>query len=107
MSGVGWGLIWVEAYEEARGALSSACDRSRRGGSLRYLGQALHALSELDFRVGRWVSAYAHAYETIELYAETGQRAELGFVHGTLARIDAGCGKADACRAHAQAAAAT
>ena len=101
-SGVGWGLVWVEEYDEARTLLHWAADLQRTSGALRYLGQSLHVLAELDFRVGRWVSAYAHAYEAIQLYDETGQRAERGFAFATLARLEAACGRGEDCRAHAQ-----
>jgi DNA-binding CsgD family transcriptional regulator len=104
VSPVGWGLVWVEEYDEARKLLGWAADLQRSSGSLRYLGEALHVLAELDVRVGRWAQAYAHAYESIDLYTETGQRADLGFVRGTVARLDAACGKDDECRAQSKAA---
>jgi DNA-binding CsgD family transcriptional regulator len=104
VSAVGWGLVWVEEYDEARKLLSWAADLHRSSGSLRHLGEALHVLAELDFRVGRWAQAYAHAYESIDLYTETGQRADVGFVRGTVSRLDAACGKDDECRAQSKAA---
>jgi DNA-binding CsgD family transcriptional regulator len=104
VSGVAWALVWAEEYGAARSLLGGAARMQRSAGALRYLSQALHPLAELDFRVGRWVSAYAHSYEAIDLFEETGQRAELGFVHGTVARLDAASGNDAECRAHAQAA---
>ena len=70
---------------------------------MRHLPQSLIELAELDFRVGRWVPALAEAYEAIELFEETGQRTELGFAQGTVARMEAALGRDDECRRHVRA----
>ena len=100
---VGWPLVWVEEYDAARALLTWAVGVQRSGGSLRHLPQSLIELAELDFRVGRWVPALAGAHEAMELFEETGQRTELGFAEGTIARMEAALGRDDECRRHVQA----
>jgi DNA-binding CsgD family transcriptional regulator len=92
ISAVGWPLVWVEEYDAARTTLTWAVDMLRRSGALRYLPRSLHALAELDFRVGRWVPALAEAYEAIDLFEETRQRTDQGFACATAARIEAARG---------------
>jgi DNA-binding CsgD family transcriptional regulator len=99
---IGWPLVWVEEYDSARTLLAWAIDMQRAGGAVGYLPLSLHALAELDFRVGRWVPALAAAYEAIALFEETGQPAERGFACATAARIEAALGRDDDCRRHAR-----
>jgi DNA-binding CsgD family transcriptional regulator len=99
---VAWPLVWVEEYGAARAVLTWAVEVQRGGGALRHLPQSLHALAELDFRVGRWVPALANAHEAIALFEETRVPAERGHACATLARIEAALGRDDECRAHAR-----
>lgn len=97
---LGWPLVWVEEYEAARTLLTGSVEVERSGGSLRHLPQSLSELAELDFRVGRWVSALAGAYEAMALFEETGQQTELAFVASTMARVEAALGREADCRRH-------
>ena len=99
---VGWPLVWVEEYAVARTLLTWAVGVQRAGGSLLHLPQSLIELSELDFRVGRWVPALAGAYEAIALFEETAQQTELGFAQATTARIEAALGHDEDCRRRVQ-----
>jgi DNA-binding CsgD family transcriptional regulator len=99
---VAWPLIWVEEYSAARAVLAWAAGIQRDGGALRHLPQSLHALAELDFRVGRWVPALAEAHEAIALFEETSVPAERGHACATIARIEAALGRDEECRLHAR-----
>jgi DNA-binding CsgD family transcriptional regulator len=95
---LGWPLVFVEQYDAARTLLTWAADVQRSGGSLRHLPQSLIELSELDFRVGRWVPALAGAFEALALFEETEQNTELASAEATTARLEAAMGRDDACR---------
>lgn len=99
---VAWPLVWVEEYHTARAVLTWAVGVQRDGGALRHLPQSLHALAELDFRVGRWVPALAHAHEAIALFEETRVPAERGHACATIARIEAALGRDEECLLHAR-----
>lgn len=102
ISAVGWPLVWAEEYDAARTTLTWARDMLRRSGALKYLPWSLHALAELDFRVGRWVPALAEAYEAIDLYEETRQPTDRGFACATVARVEAALGREAESREHAE-----
>jgi DNA-binding CsgD family transcriptional regulator len=99
---VAWPAIWIEEYTAARGVLSWSVRVQREGGALRHLPQSLHALAELDFRVGRWAPALAEAHEAIDLFEETSVPAERGHACATIARIEAALGRDGECRLHAR-----
>ena len=93
-------LVWLEQYDQARELLTRAVDHARATSAVGALPYALACLSELDFRTGRWVAAYAGAAEAVRIADETGQGATLGFALSCLARVEAAQGRDDDCRSH-------
>jgi DNA-binding CsgD family transcriptional regulator len=53
----------------------------------------LTLLSELDFRTGRWIAAYAGAAEAVRIADELGQNATLAFSLSGLARVEGAQGR--------------
>ncbi len=90
---------WMEDYETARRELERAVSLSRDRGLVSNLPLALSALAELEFRVGNWISARAHAKEALQLADDTEQF--LHFGHTVLLVLDAVTGDADGARAYA------
>ncbi|HUH06267.1 MAG TPA: LuxR C-terminal-related transcriptional regulator [Egibacteraceae bacterium] len=91
---------WLEDHDEARRLLEPLIEEARHASSLAVLSGALDTLGALNFRIGRWASAYAHSAESLHLAEDTGQTMQLASSHTTLARIEAGQGNETACRAH-------
>lgn len=96
----GHGSVWFEEYAEAREVIARVIEAARRASALGLLPFPLACLSELDFRTGRWVPAYAGGSESVHLAEEVGQLNELSFSLVCLARVEAGQGRQDDCRAH-------
>jgi pentatricopeptide repeat protein len=92
-------LIAFEEYERAKTLLDGFCDSGRALGSPTVLVPVLCLRSDLEFRTGEWIAAYADASESLRLARETRNFTfhSLAF----LARIEAGRGLATECRAHA------
>jgi DNA-binding CsgD family transcriptional regulator len=76
--------------------VTSARDQSAPGG----LAFPLACLSELEYRTGRWIDAYALATESQRIATEVGERNELSFSLVCLARVEAATGREGECRAH-------
>jgi DNA-binding CsgD family transcriptional regulator len=91
---VGWPLVWMEEYGQARSFLDRSISVQREGGFLAYLPQTLLAAAELDFRTGRWPAARAGAEEAGHLFEELGQPPEAAIAAALLARLDAAEGDA-------------
>ncbi len=93
-------LTWIEEYDLARQLFTQMIDAARSQSALGYLPYPLAGLSELDFRTGKWAAAYAGAAEAIRIAEETGQHVTHAFSLVCLARVEAGQGREDDCRAH-------
>ena len=90
----------------ARHLFEAVVGAARRSGPPDRLSTALACLAGLDYRDGRWLRAHAAAAESVGL-AEYSRRAGEGGAGldgclATLALVEAGLGRADACRAHAE-----
>ena len=97
----GWALIWSEEYDRARNVLGRIAEHGRAQSAPGQLPLVLAALSDLDFRSGRWSSAFAGAAEGVRLAGETRQLGALPYALVSLARVEAAQGREDECRAHA------
>lgn len=93
-------LTWIEEYDLARRLFTQMIDAARRQSALGYLPYPLAGLSELDFRTGNWAAASAGAAEAIRIAEETGQHVSHAFSLVCLARVEAGQGREEDCRAH-------
>jgi DNA-binding CsgD family transcriptional regulator len=97
---LGHSAMWLEEYDGARHFLNdvvtAARDQSAPGG----LAFPLSCLSELEYRTGRWIDAYALAAESERIATEVGERNELSFSLVCLARVEAATGREGECRAH-------
>ena len=89
----------MEDYDTARRELERAVALARDRGLVSSLPLALSALGELEFRVGNWLSARAHAEEALRLAEDADQF--LHFGHTVLLRLDAVTGDAEGARAYA------
>ena len=96
----GHASVWIEDYTAARHVFDLTIDAARRASALALLSFPLACLSELDFRMGRWTSAYAEAAEAVRLADELEQLSELSFSLVCLARIEAAQGREADCAAH-------
>lgn len=99
---LGHTLVWLERHEEARRVFERQRRDARSAGALGYLPFLEACLSELDFRTGDWNAAEAAARESVRLSEETRQENLLSFAFVTLARVEAGRGREDDCRGHAE-----
>ncbi|MEA2450037.1 MAG: hypothetical protein QOG63_1969 [Thermoleophilaceae bacterium] len=92
-------LTWIEAYDDTRAMLDGLIGVGRDLSSPSILVPALWNLAELDLRMGRWNEAYANCTESVSLAETTGQGPHLSLAF--MARVEAGRGLEDECRAHA------
>jgi len=92
-------LANLEEYDQARMLLDRFHDEARALGAATILVPVLCLRSDVEFRTGDWVHAYADAAESVRLARETRQLAfhSLAF----LARVEAARGLETHCRAHA------
>jgi DNA-binding CsgD family transcriptional regulator len=93
---------WLEEYERAGRMLELVVVRARREGAVSALPFALSSVAETELRLGTWSSAYAAATESVALAEDTDQRAEVAHSLARLAQVEAGCGRAEECRAHVE-----
>ena len=70
--GIGQAFTWLEDYDRARGLLEGGIAQARAWSAPGLLPYGLLAMSELEFRTGRWASAYAAGAEAARLGEETG-----------------------------------
>ncbi len=89
---------------EALEIVNRLLERARVEGALMIVPYALVSKCDCEFVLGNWSAAYAAGTESVRLAEETGQRGEMGHSLAYLARVEAGRGEADECRAHARAA---
>ena len=95
-------LAWVEDYATADTVGQRVVGAARKSSAPGVLRLVLAFRSELDFRLGRWSEAYAHATEALRLAREAGSGTELAYSLTCLARIDAAQGREADCRAHVE-----
>ena len=93
-------LAWVEDYATADRLGHRVVDAARNSSAPGVLRLVLAFRSELDFRLGRWSEAYAHATEALRLAREAGSGTELAYSLTCLARMDAAQGRETDCRDH-------
>jgi DNA-binding CsgD family transcriptional regulator len=93
-------LMSVEEYDLADRVLARVIDAARAVNALGLLPYCLGARAELEGRIGRPASAYANAFESVELAREAGQETQLFYNLGRLACLEAVSGREEACRAH-------
>ncbi|MDQ6691223.1 MAG: helix-turn-helix transcriptional regulator, partial [Candidatus Dormibacteraeota bacterium] len=86
-------LVYVEDFDIAGVLLENAIRGQRKAGAPALLPYPLSVRSELEFRTGRWIEAYADATEAVELASETGQLSSSTYCHVCLARLEAALGK--------------
>jgi ATP/maltotriose-dependent transcriptional regulator MalT len=93
-------LTVLEEYDRARLLLDRFHDDARAMGAPTILVPVLCLRSDVAFRTGDWIPAYADAAESLRLARETGQLVfhSLAF----LARVEAARGLEADCRAHAE-----
>jgi DNA-binding CsgD family transcriptional regulator len=94
-------LIFSERFESARNALQRIIGPLRALSAFGLLPLPLLTLAELDFRTGRWISAYGAALEAVEIAIEADELSFAGMALGTAARIEAATGRHESCVAHA------
>jgi DNA-binding CsgD family transcriptional regulator/tetratricopeptide (TPR) repeat protein len=94
-------LVFSECYAKARAALEQMTGALRALSAFGVLPLPLIALAELDFRTGRWISAYGAALEAIEIAGEADELSFAGMALATAARIEAATGRSDECAEHA------
>ena len=94
--------LWSEQFDRAEAIFDRLIGSLRDVGAAGALVYPLAARSHLDFRLGRWPAALAGADESVTLGRETRQESLLAHALGALAEIEAGLGRADDAREHAQ-----
>jgi GMP synthase-like glutamine amidotransferase/DNA-binding CsgD family transcriptional regulator len=97
---VGVGLLIAGRHDAARRVLGQFVGEARAAGALSALPYALVRLAEAQLETCAWVAATAAIHEGRRLARETGQVADYGLATGTLAWLDAVCGRDEDCRAH-------
>jgi DNA-binding CsgD family transcriptional regulator/tetratricopeptide (TPR) repeat protein len=93
-------LVFSERFESARAALQRIIGPLRALSAFGLLPLPLLTLAELDFRTGRWISAYGAALEAIEIATEADELSFAGMALATAARIEAATGRRESCAAH-------
>jgi DNA-binding CsgD family transcriptional regulator len=89
----------MEDYDTARRELKLGVAIAREKGFVSDLPYALGALAELEFRVGDWIAARAHAEEALRLAEDADQFVHFG--HVVLLVLDAVTGNVEAARTYA------
>jgi DNA-binding CsgD family transcriptional regulator len=97
---VAFSFLPGEEYAEARRRLQQVVATARAASAPAMLPYALACLSEVDFRTGHWMAAYAGASEAIQLASEMGQGSSSVYPLVCLARVEAAKGKEQDCRDH-------
>ena len=92
--------LWVEDFGRANRAIHKTVEELRRVGAVGGLPYALGVQSAVEYRLGRWESAYAVAAESVELGGQLGQTVELAWSLCRLVDVEAGQGRADEARKH-------
>jgi DNA-binding CsgD family transcriptional regulator len=93
-------FLYFEEFDRMRIPLERLIAGARAASAPGALPYALGHLSELDFRTGRWIEAYAGAAEAVELATTLEHRFSLLYALACLAWIEAARGLEADCRAH-------
>jgi DNA-binding CsgD family transcriptional regulator len=101
-----FGPLFLRDAHAGRGLIEHALERARGEVAVGILPSLLHHLARDQSTTDQWPAAEASFDEAIRLARETGQRSELGASLAGLAWLEARQGRADACRDHAEQAAA-
>jgi DNA-binding CsgD family transcriptional regulator/tetratricopeptide (TPR) repeat protein len=94
-------LVFSECYETARDGLERMIGALRAFSAFGLLPLPLLTLAELDFRTGRWISAYGAALEAVEIASEADELSFASMALAGAARIEAATGRRESCAAHA------
>ena len=70
--GLGHVLVYCEEHERGRRLLTDSIETAHREGLVQMLPLVLSGLGDVDFRLGRWPSAYAAAAQSTALADDTG-----------------------------------
>jgi DNA-binding NarL/FixJ family response regulator len=97
---IGVGLLIAGRHGAARRVLGRLVGEARAAGALSALPYSLVRLAEAQLETGAWIAAAGALHEARRLARETGQVADYGLATGTLAWLDAACGRDEDCRAH-------
>jgi len=100
------GPMYLREADSGRDLMERASDQTRAHGAAGNLPFILHYLARDQATSDRWAAAEANFDEGIRLAAETGQRSELAAALAGLACLEARQGNEEACRTHADRAAA-
>ena len=94
-------LVFSEVYEAARGGLERMIGALRAFSAFGLLPLPLLTQAELDFRTGRWISAYGAALEAVEIASEADELSLASMALAGAARIEAATGRRESCVTHA------
>jgi DNA-binding CsgD family transcriptional regulator len=94
-------LLFSELYDPARGGLERMIGALRALSAFGLLPLPLLTQAELDFRIGRWNSAYGAALEAIEIASEADELSLASMALAGAARIEAATGRRESCVTHA------
>ncbi len=100
VNGAALAHAYAERTDRAIELLGGVLRRSSAAGALEWAAQARAALAELAVRTGRWTEAYGLIRATLD-DPDWGVPGERAFVHAIHARVCAGLGRIDECRAAA------
>jgi DNA-binding NarL/FixJ family response regulator/tetratricopeptide (TPR) repeat protein len=95
-------LAWVGEYGRARHMLDRTTSQARAAGALGVLPWTLYVSADLDIRTARWAVARADATEAARIAGDTGNAFWRSYALACLAVLDAGQGREEDCRAHAE-----
>ncbi|MBI2706628.1 MAG: AAA family ATPase [Actinobacteria bacterium] len=98
--GVSLSYVWIEEYDSARELLERTVHAARASSAPGLLPFPMSVLSELDYRMGSWDTAYSEGHEALELALETGQVVHAPRFLVGIARIEAQRGDEENCRRH-------
>jgi DNA-binding CsgD family transcriptional regulator len=94
-------LVFSELYATARGGLERMIGALRALSAFGLLPLPLLTQAELDFRTGRWNTAYGAALEAIEIANEADELSLASMALAGAARIEAATGRRESCLTHA------
>jgi DNA-binding CsgD family transcriptional regulator len=94
--------MWLERYDLAEQVLDRHIALTRAASAVGRLPFALAVKTHLDFRLGRWTQAVAHADEAVALARQTGQLPQVAFNLAALSLVQAGRGDAQSALACAR-----
>ena len=98
--GLGHVLVYCEEHERGRRLLTDSVETAHRDGLVQMLPLVLSGLGDVDFRLGRWPSAYAAAAQSTALADDTGGDPMNGLTR--LAFVEAATGHVEDCRRHGE-----